>query len=104
MWRRVCFSERTATYLVALALLVLEPSQSEPVIIEDDCFIGARSEVAEGVIVEQGSVLSQTVEDLGKLPFTYLGEVRGQEDISIRRLVDRAASEPHQSGRRRQAP
>jgi len=40
---------------------VLEPLQSQPVIIEDDCFIGARSEVAEGVIVEQGSVLSMGV-------------------------------------------
>ena len=37
---------------------VLEPLQAEPVIIEDDCFIGARSEVVEGVIVEQGSVLA----------------------------------------------
>jgi 2,3,4,5-tetrahydropyridine-2-carboxylate N-succinyltransferase len=37
---------------------VLEPVQAEPVIIEDDCFIGARSEVAEGVIVETGSVLA----------------------------------------------
>jgi len=40
---------------------VLEPLQAEPVIIEDDCFIGARSEVAEGVIVEQGSVLAMGV-------------------------------------------
>lgn len=40
---------------------VLEPLQAAPVIIEDDCFIGARSEVAEGVIVEQGSVLSMGV-------------------------------------------
>ena len=40
---------------------VLEPLQAGPVIIEDDCFIGARSEVAEGVIVEQGSVLSMGV-------------------------------------------
>ncbi len=40
---------------------VLEPLQAEPVIIEDDCFIGARSEVAEGVIVETGSVLSMGV-------------------------------------------
>ncbi|MCZ6711064.1 MAG: 2,3,4,5-tetrahydropyridine-2,6-dicarboxylate N-succinyltransferase [Gammaproteobacteria bacterium] len=40
---------------------VLEPLQSTPVIIEDDCFIGARSEVAEGVIVEHGSVLSMGV-------------------------------------------
>ncbi len=40
---------------------VLEPLQANPVIIEDDCFIGARSEVAEGVIVEEGSVLSMGV-------------------------------------------
>jgi 2,3,4,5-tetrahydropyridine-2-carboxylate N-succinyltransferase len=40
---------------------VLEPLQGNPVIIEDDCFIGARSEVAEGVIVEQGAVLSMGV-------------------------------------------
>lgn len=37
---------------------VLEPLQAEPVIIEDDCFIGARSEIVEGVIVEQGAVLA----------------------------------------------
>ncbi len=40
---------------------VLEPLQASPTIIEDDCFIGARAEVAEGVIVEQGSVLSMGV-------------------------------------------
>jgi 2,3,4,5-tetrahydropyridine-2-carboxylate N-succinyltransferase len=40
---------------------VLEPLQAAPVIIEDECFIGARSEVAEGVIVERGSVLSMGV-------------------------------------------
>jgi 2,3,4,5-tetrahydropyridine-2-carboxylate N-succinyltransferase len=40
---------------------VLEPLQAGPVVIEDDCFIGARSEVAEGVIVEQGAVLSMGV-------------------------------------------
>ncbi len=40
---------------------VLEPLQAEPVIIEDNCFIGARSEVAEGVIVEEGAVLSMGV-------------------------------------------
>ena len=40
---------------------VLEPLQAGPVIIEDDCFVGARSEVAEGVIVERGSVLSMGV-------------------------------------------
>jgi 2,3,4,5-tetrahydropyridine-2-carboxylate N-succinyltransferase len=40
---------------------VLEPLQAAPVIIENDCFIGARSEVVEGVIVEQGAVLSMGV-------------------------------------------
>jgi 2,3,4,5-tetrahydropyridine-2-carboxylate N-succinyltransferase len=40
---------------------VLEPVQANPCVIEDDCFIGARSEVAEGVIVEQGSVISMGV-------------------------------------------
>lgn len=40
---------------------VLEPLQAAPVIIEDDCFIGARSEVVEGVIIERGSVLSMGV-------------------------------------------
>ena len=57
---------------------VLEPLQAEPVIVEDDCFIGARSEVAEGVIVEQGSVLSMGV---------YLG--------ASTRIVDRATGEVH---------
>ena len=40
---------------------VLEPLQANPVIIEDNCFIGARAEVAEGVIVKEGSVLSMGV-------------------------------------------
>ncbi len=40
---------------------VLEPLQANPVIIEDNCFIGARSEVAEGVLVGEGSVLSMGV-------------------------------------------
>ena len=40
---------------------VLEPLQASPTIIEDDCFIGARSEVVEGVIVEHGSVLGMGV-------------------------------------------
>ncbi|MCA3069552.1 MAG: 2,3,4,5-tetrahydropyridine-2,6-dicarboxylate N-succinyltransferase [Rhodocyclaceae bacterium] len=40
---------------------VLEPLQANPTIIEDNCFIGARSEVVEGVIVEEGSVLSMGV-------------------------------------------
>ena len=57
---------------------VLEPLQAGPVIIEDDCFIGARSEVAEGVIVEQGSVLSMGV---------FLG--------ASTKIVDRATGEVH---------
>ncbi|MFL5042145.1 MAG: DapH/DapD/GlmU-related protein, partial [Xanthobacteraceae bacterium] len=40
---------------------VLEPLQAAPVIVEDNCFIGARAEVAEGVIVRQGSVLAMGV-------------------------------------------
>jgi 2,3,4,5-tetrahydropyridine-2-carboxylate N-succinyltransferase len=57
---------------------VLEPLQAGPVIIEDDCFIGARSEVAEGVIVERGSVLSMGV---------FLG--------ASTKIVDRATGEVH---------
>tara|TARA_B110000211_G_scaffold214275_1_gene255558 strand:+ start:40 stop:867 length:828 start_codon:yes stop_codon:yes gene_type:complete len=40
---------------------VLEPLQADPVIIEDNCFIGARSEIAEGVLVEEGAVVSMGV-------------------------------------------
>ena len=40
---------------------VLEPLQASPTIIEDDCFIGARSEIVEGVIVERGAVISMGV-------------------------------------------
>lgn len=57
---------------------VLEPLQAEPVIIEDNCFIGARSEVAEGVIVEEGSVLSMGV---------FLG--------ASTKIIDRATGEVH---------
>jgi 2,3,4,5-tetrahydropyridine-2-carboxylate N-succinyltransferase len=53
---------------------VLEPVQANPVIIEDNCFIGARSEVVEGVIVEENSVLSMGV---------YLGQST--------RILDRAS-------------
>ena len=55
---------------------VLEPLQAGPVIIEDDCFIGARAEVAEGVIVERGAVLSMGV---------YLG--------ASTKIIDRATGE-----------
>jgi 2,3,4,5-tetrahydropyridine-2-carboxylate N-succinyltransferase len=57
---------------------VLEPLQAGPVIIEDNCFIGARAEVAEGVIVGEGSVLSMGV---------YLG--------ASTKIVDRATGEIH---------
>ena len=40
---------------------VLEPMQANPTIVEDNCFLGARSEIAEGVIIEKGSVLSMGV-------------------------------------------
>lgn len=55
---------------------VLEPLQANPVIIEDNCFIGARSEIAEGVIVEEGSVISMGV---------YIG--------ASTKIVDRATGE-----------
>lgn len=57
---------------------VLEPLQADPVIIEDNCFIGARSEVAEGVIVEEGAVLSMGV---------FLG--------ASTKIIDRATGEIH---------
>jgi len=58
---------------------VLEPLQANPVIIEDNCFIGARAEVAEGVIVGEGSVLSMGV---------YIGQST--------KIIDRATGFVHQ--------
>src|SRR6185503_12423652 len=55
---------------------VLEPLQAGPAVIEDNCFIGARPEVAEGVIVEEGAVLSMGV---------YLG--------ASTKIIDRATGE-----------
>ena len=57
---------------------VLEPLQASPTIIEDDCFIGARSEVVEGVVVERGSVLGMGV---------YIGQST--------RIYDRETGEIH---------
>jgi len=57
---------------------VLEPLQADPVIVEDNCFIGARSEVAEGVIVETGAVLAMGV---------FVG--------ASTKIVDRATGEVH---------
>jgi 2,3,4,5-tetrahydropyridine-2-carboxylate N-succinyltransferase len=57
---------------------VLEPLQAGPVVIEDNCFIGARSEVVEGVIVREGSVLGMGV---------YIGQST--------KIVDRATGKIH---------
>ncbi len=57
---------------------VLEPLQANPTIIEDNCFIGARSEIVEGVIVEEGSVISMGV---------YIGQST--------RIYDRETGEVH---------
>ena len=57
---------------------VLEPLQAGPTIIEDDCFIGARSEIVEGVVVEEGSVISMGV---------YIGQST--------RIFDRETGEVH---------
>ena len=57
---------------------VLEPMQANPTIVEDDCFLGARAEIAEGIIVEKGSVLSMGV---------YIG--------ASTRIIDRASGEIH---------
>ena len=57
---------------------VLEPMQANPTIIEDNCFVGARAEIAEGVIVGKGSVLSMGV---------YIG--------ASTRIVDRSTGEIH---------
>ena len=61
---------------------VLEPVQAAPTIIEDDCFIGARSEVVEGVIVEEGAVLAMGV---------YVGQStriydRARDEVSYGRI------------------
>lgn len=61
---------------------VLEPLQAAPTIIEDDCFIGARSEVVEGVVVEKGSVISMGVY-IGKSTKIYNRET---EEISYGRI------------------
>ena len=57
---------------------VLEPMQANPTIVEDNCFLGARAEIAEGVIVEKGSVLSMGV---------YIG--------ASTRIIDRATGKIH---------
>ncbi len=61
---------------------VLEPLQASPTIIEDDCFIGARSEIVEGVIVERGSVISMGVY-IGQSTRIYHRETR---EVSFGRI------------------
>jgi 2,3,4,5-tetrahydropyridine-2,6-dicarboxylate N-succinyltransferase len=76
---------------------VLEPLQANPVIIEDDVFIGARSEVAEGVIVRQGAVLSMGVY-LGastKIVDRATGHVTRGEVPPYAVLVPGALPDPH---------
>jgi 2,3,4,5-tetrahydropyridine-2-carboxylate N-succinyltransferase len=62
---------------------VLEPLQASPTIIEDDCFIGARSEVAEGVIVRQGAVISMGVYITANTPIVdrRTGQVVGRGEV-----------------------
>ena len=69
---------------------VLEPLQANPTIIEDNCFIGARSEIVEGVIVETGAVISMGV-FIGQSTRIY---DRERDEISLR---------PRAGGRRRRA-
>ncbi len=76
---------------------VLEPLQAQPTIIEDDCFIGARSEVVEGVVVERGSVISMGV---------FIGAEHAHlrprtRTITLRPRTRRLRRRPRQPARRR---
>jgi len=57
---------------------VLEPLQASPTIIEDDCFIGARSEFVEGIVVERGSVISMGV---------FIGQARESMTARLARSI-----------------
>jgi 2,3,4,5-tetrahydropyridine-2-carboxylate N-succinyltransferase len=63
---------------------VLEPPQSRPVIIEDDCFIGSRAIVVEGVLVEEGAVLGAGVVLTASTPII---DVRGPAAVTVRGRV-----------------
>ena len=93
---------------------VLEPLQAAPVIIEDNCFVGARSEVVEGVIVEEGSVLSMGVFIgastkivdrksgeifMGRVPRLFRGRARHPAGQGTRRALALLRGH-HQAGRR----
>ncbi len=79
---------------------VLEPLQARPTIIEDDCFIGARSEVVEGVVVERGAVLSMGV-FIGASTRIYDRETRRGH---LRPRARRLGRRPGQPARRRRLP
>ena len=76
---------------------VLEPLQANPTIIEDDCFIGARSEVAEGVIVRQGAVISMGVFLNASTPIIdrKTGEVHRGEVPAYSVVVSGSRPDPH---------
>ncbi len=77
---------------------VLEPLQANPTIIEDNCFIGARSEVAEGVIVREGSVLSMGVYLTSTTPIVdrRTGEVTTGEVPPYSVLMSGSRPSPHE--------
>ncbi len=63
---------------------VLEPPQSRPVIIEDDCFIGSRAIIVEGVLVEEGAVIGAGVTLTASTPII---DVRGATPVELRGQV-----------------
>ncbi|HUZ11349.1 MAG TPA: 2,3,4,5-tetrahydropyridine-2,6-dicarboxylate N-succinyltransferase, partial [Caulobacteraceae bacterium] len=79
---------------------VLEPLQSTPTIVEDDCFIGARSEVAEGMVVRQGAVISMGVYLNASTPIIdrRTGEVTRGEVPPYAVVVSGARPDPHGLG------
>jgi 2,3,4,5-tetrahydropyridine-2-carboxylate N-succinyltransferase len=71
---------------------VLEPPQSSPVIVEDDCFIGSRAIVVEGVMVEEGAVVGAGVVLTSSTPIV---DVRGASPVETRgRVPSRAVVIP----------
>jgi 2,3,4,5-tetrahydropyridine-2-carboxylate N-succinyltransferase len=79
---------------------VLEPLQAHPTIVEDDCFVGARSEVAEGVIVRQGAVISMGVYLNASTPIIdrKTGEVHRGEVPAYSVVVSGSRPDPHGVG------
>jgi 2,3,4,5-tetrahydropyridine-2-carboxylate N-succinyltransferase len=79
---------------------VLEPLQANPTIIEDDCFVGARSEVAEGMIVRQGAVISMGVYLNASTPIIdrKTGEVHRGEVPAYSVVVSGSRPDPHGVG------